>query len=136
MPDATISPAGLALARAAEAMLRALGGEPVGLLFPAILSAAGTANELGLGAVAAEEVALAPVIVRALAPDAGRVRRELLFPAAVIAAQVELRAAASAEALFQSALGIVHQGRLLHIESVTPELFGGSAYLYRVVAIE
>ncbi len=125
------------LARAAETMLRALGGESVSLLFPLPVGAPGNAAELGLSPAAAEQVTLAPAIVRALPPDkTGRVRRELLLPASAVAEQLERRAAASAEALFQSALGVLHQGRLLHIESVTPEFFGGSAYLYRVVAVE
>lgn len=126
---------GLALARAAEAMLRALGGETVSLIFP--MAAIADANVgLGLGALPAEEVPLSPVVARSLANESGRARREFLFAAAPVEDQVELRATGSAEALFQSALGILHQGRLMHIESVTPEWFGGSAYLYRVVAVE
>ena len=123
----------IALARAAEAMLRALGGESVSLVF-AVLNGAG--DELGLGAGTSEEVALAPVVMRSLAASDGRARRELLFAASAIAAQVENRGSASAEALFQSAVGVRHQGRLWRIESMTPEVFGGGAYLYRVVAVE
>ena len=122
----------IALARVAEAMLRALGGESVSLVF----AVSGAGNELGLGAATSEEVALAPVVMRSLAPTDGRARRELLFAASAIAAQVENRGSASAEALFQSAVGVRHQGRLWRIESATPEVFGGSAYLYRVVAVE
>ncbi len=124
----------LNLARAAEAMLRALGGDTATLLLPIPTDAALDEDGLGLTAIAAEEVAFSPVVVRSLAPAEGRARRELLFPAAAVAAQVDSHGAASAEALFQSALGVRHQGRLLRIESVAPELFAGSAYLYRVIA--
>ena len=124
-----------ALARTAEAMLRALGGETVTVLFPIATDASGTSSELGLTPAAVEEVAFAPVVVRALAPEDGRARRELVFAASAIAAQAESRAA-SAEALFHSAVGVVHEGRLLRIAAVTPELFAGSASLYRVVAID
>ncbi len=118
------------LARAAEAMLRALGGQTVTVLFPI----AADANELGLGATAAEEVPFAPVVVRSLPPDdAGRARRELLFSATALAARTD---GISGEALLQSALGVRHHGRLLRIARVTPEFFAGSPYLYRVVAIE
>ncbi len=137
MPEFTITNSrGLALARAAEAMLRALGGEAVSLIFP--MPAASDANTvgLGLGALAAQDVPISPVVTRSLPPDSGRARREFLFTASAITAQLELRAIGSAEDLFQSALGILHQGRLMHLASVTPELFGGSAYLYRVVAVE
>ncbi len=136
MNDTIANARGLALARAAEAMLRALGGETVSLIFP--MPGASDANTVGLGlsAVAAEDVSISPVVMRPLANDSGRARREFLFAAAPVYAQAELRAIGSAEDLFQSALGILHQGRLMHIESVTPELFGGSAYLYRVVAVE
>lgn len=121
-----------ALARAAEALLRALGGETVSLVFPVVADT----NDLGLGAALTEEIAITPVVVRSLTPADNRARREFLLPAAAVAAQIELRGADSADALFQSALGVSHQGRLLHIASVTPESFGGSAYLYRVTAIE
>ncbi len=123
-------------ARAAEAMLRALGGESVSLLFPVATGTPDLADELGLVAAAVEEVAVAPVVVRALVPDNGHARRELLFAASAIRAQVDARSAATAEALFQSAVGVLHQGRLLRIVSVTPELFAGEAYLYRVLAVE
>ncbi len=119
----------VALARAAETLLRTLGGETVTLVFPATADA----NDLGLGPAQTEEVTLAPVVVRALPVDGSGVRRELLFPAAAVAEQIESRGAVSAETLFQSALGVLHQRRLLHIESVTPERFAGSTYLVRVV---
>lgn len=130
------APRNLALARAAEAMLRTLGGESVSLVFPVPIAAMGTESELGLNSATTEEVVLAPVVVRSLPPKEGRARRELLFAAIAVEAQVDVRAAGSAEALFQSAVGVLHQGSLLQIESVTSEFFGGSAYLYRVVAIE
>ncbi len=123
-------------ARAAEAMLRALGGESVSLLFPVATAAPDLNDELGLAVAAMEEVAFAPVVVRALVPDNGHARRELLFAASAIRAQVDARPSPTPEALFQSAVGVLHQGRLLRIASVTPELFAGEAYLYRVLAVE
>lgn len=153
-PQATF---GLALARAAEAMLRALGGSEVALRFTSPADAGDDDRHLGLAAPRESDVAVAPVVVRSLPPDkpqpgappswrSERVgssgatrpqqRLELLFPAAAISAQVEARQAGSAEELFASALGVVVQGRMLRIEGVFPQYFAGTAYLYAVIAVQ
>ena len=141
---------GLALARAAESMLRALGGSEVALRFTSPDDSSDEARQLGTAAPLVTDVTLAPVLVRSLPPDTPRqvisshdgqpkrtgTRLELLFPASSIAVQVEARQLPSAEALFTSALGVVHQGRFLRIERVAPEYFAGAAYLYAVMAVE
>jgi hypothetical protein len=48
---------------------------------------------------------------------------------------VSQRNVASAEALFETALGVVYQGEMFHIEGLVVERFAGVAYLYRVVAV-
>ena len=42
---------------------------------------------------------------------------------------------ASADVLFETALGIVYQGEMFCIEGFVVERFGGVAYLYRVLAV-
>jgi len=37
--------------------------------------------------------------------------------------------------LFETALGIVYQGDIFHIEGFVVDRFAGVAYLYRVVAV-
>jgi hypothetical protein len=129
---------GMALARAADAMLRALGGQEITLLFPAIPLPDDPAAQLGLADPGVEEVKLAPVILRNLPFNGGETRRriEFLMPAQAIAEKMEVRQAATAQAFFEAALGIVHESLLLRIEKISAEFFAGTAYLYRVTAVE
>ncbi len=120
------------MARAAEAMLQALGGGEVQVLLPAVAAADANARQLGLAAPQAEAVAFAPVVVRALDSE-GR-RFELLFSAAALERAAEARQLGSGEALLASAVGVDAAGRRLRIERVAAESFAGSAYLFRVVA--
>ena len=128
----------MAVARAAEAMLRALGGAEISLVFPLLQMPNDPSAELGLMDPGVEEVVLCPVIARELAtPGSGPRRRlEFMVPAAAVQAEMIDRNVATADALFDGALGVMYAGDLLHIESVTPEYFAGTPYLYRVAAVE
>jgi hypothetical protein len=127
---------GMALVRAAEAMMRALGGEEIILLFPAISLPSDPAAQLGLADPGVEQVQISPVVRRTLLfeNDSTARRFEYLMPATAIAQQMERRSAASAQAFFDAALGILHDGVLFRIEKATTEYFAGTAYLYRVIA--
>jgi hypothetical protein len=128
---------GMAAVRAADAMLRTLGGTEVMLLLAASGLPADPAAELGLVDPGVEQVMIAPVIVRELATDNSGPRRriELVAGRSAMAEQVSQRNVASAEALFETALGVVYQGEMFHIEGLVVERFAGVAYLYRVVAV-
>jgi len=134
----TTGVSGIAVTRAADAMLRALGGSTVSMLFPAAAMPNDPSTQLGLVDPGTEEVAFCPVVVRALttANTGPRRRLEFLLSATAVAETVSSRDAASAEALFNSALGMLYDGDLFHVEGVTTEYFAGTAYLYRVVAVE
>jgi hypothetical protein len=126
---------GLAFVRAADAMLQALGGEGVRVLFPG--GNTGTAGEeLGLVVPPVEEVEVAPVCRVAAAAANGQRRVEFLFSAAGLARYMEARGSQSAQEFFNVSLGIVEDGILLRIESVVTETFAGMAYLHRVTAVE
>lgn len=127
---------GTALVRAADAMLRSLGGQELSLMFPMVTFPDDPAAQLGLADPGVEELELAPVVVRNLRAESHgtRVRFEFLIPASVVLSKMEDRHVATPEALFESALGIAHDGRLLRIEKVDSEWFAGIAYLYRVTA--
>jgi hypothetical protein len=129
---------GMAVARAAEAMLRALGGAEISLVFPLLQMPNDSGAELGLMDPGVEEVVLSPVVARNLATSGTGPRRRLEFmvPAAVVQAEIVERNVATAQALFDGALGVMYAEDLLHIESVTAEYFAGTPYLYRVVAVE
>ena len=130
--------AGTAVVRAADALLRALGGDQVGLVLPQPTETASDSTQLGLSDPGVEQVLISPVVVRTLpAPVSGpRVRLEFLISASAIANAVNATGADSAQALFDLTLGIQFQSDLFHVESVNTEYFAGTACLYRVIAVE
>ena len=126
---------GLAFVRAADAMLQALGGGGVQVLFPGA-SSGGAGEELGLTVPPVEEVEVAPVCRLSAAPLNGQRRVEYLFSAAGLARYIEARGSQSAQDFFNASLGIVEDGMLMRVESVVTETFAGTAYLHRVIAVE
>jgi hypothetical protein len=129
--------AGAAAVRAADALLQTLGGTQVTLLFAAAGLPAGGLSELGLVDPGVEQASIAPVIVKELvAKDVGPRRRiELLAGQAAMAEQVSQRNVASADVLFETALGLIYDGEVFHIQGFVVERLEGMAYLYRVAAM-
>lgn len=127
-----------ALVRAAEAMLRSLGGSEIKLLLPLFNIAGDPGAQLGLADPGVEEVLLSPVVVRNLPTEktGPQRRQEFLIPAAAVAAELSSRNVASPKAFFEGVMGVVYDGELFHIEGFSAEYFGGMAYLYRVVGVE
>src|SRR5438309_607973 len=97
--------AGIAVMRAADALLRALGGDQIGLVLALPTANGSNSTELGLTDPGVQQIAIAPVVVRTLpAPNTGpRVRLELLISASAIANAVDATGTESAEALFDLA---------------------------------
>jgi hypothetical protein len=128
----------VAVVRATDAMLKAFGGTDVSMLFPMAAMPNDPSAQLGLADPGVEEVIFSPVVVRTLfTPMTGPRRRlEFLLAATAVAAQLTLRNVASAEDLFDGALGLLYQNEIFHIENVTTEYFGETAYLYRMLAVE
>ncbi len=128
---------GGAAARAADAMLRTLGGTQVILLFPAAGMPVDVVAELGLVDPGVVQAPISPVIVRELTTENNGPRRriELVVGRSAMAAQVSQRNVASADVLFETALGIVYEGEMFHIEGFVVERFAGVAYLYRVLGV-
>jgi hypothetical protein len=129
---------GSAVTRAADAMLRSLGGSEIVLLLPMTAIASDLAGQLGLADPGVQQVVITPVIARELATDNTGPRRrvEFLVPASSLAdAQAEYDFA-GAEQMIEASLGISYQGEIFHIEGFAPECFGGTTYVYRVVAVE
>lgn len=128
---------GSAAVRAADALVRALGGTEVVLLFAAAGLPPDAVAELGLIDPGVEQASIAPVVVRELTTESNGPRRriELLVGRSAMAQQVSQRNVASADVLFETALGVVYQGEMFHIEGFLVERFEGVAYLYRVLAV-
>ncbi len=129
---------GTAVMRAADAMLRSLGGEEISMLLPLSGMPGDAAGQLGLVDPGVEEVKIWPVIVRALPTDNSGPRRrvEFLVSASAMAQAVSARDFANAMQLMDATLGIAYEGELFHIEGIAVENFAGTAYLYRVVGVE
>ncbi len=127
-----------AVLRAADAMLRALGGDEVSLVLPLVAMPDDPAAQLGLVDPEVQEVKFCPVVARNLPTSTSGPRRrmEFLLSGSAVAAAVVAQNAASAQTLFDGALGLSYQGDLLHIEGITTEYFAGMAYLYRLVGVE
>jgi hypothetical protein len=128
---------GGAAARAADAMLRTLGGTQVVLLFPAAGMPPEAVAELGLVDPGVVQAPISPVIVRELTTENNGPRRriELVVGRSAMAEQVSQRSVACADVLFETALGIVYEGEMFHIEGYVVERFAGVAYLYRVLGV-
>jgi len=129
---------GAAVLRAVDAMLRSLGGDQISLLFAAVDMPDDAAAQLGLMDPGVAEVRFYPVVARNLPTSNSGPRRrlEFLLSGSAVADAAVARNAASPQAMFDSALGISFDGGLLHIEGVATEYFAGTAYLFRVVAVE
>jgi len=129
---------GAAVVRAADSMLRALGGTEIMIMFPSLTLPDDPSAQLGLVDPGVEEVAFSPVVVRILDTGSTGPRRKLefLISGATVSEELSSRNVATAEALFANALGVIYQGDLLHIENVTTEYFADAAYLCRLLAVE
>ena len=120
--------------RAADSLLRSLGGFTVALQIPAV-SAGGDASEIGITPQTYQQLPLSPALfrrVRTALIEGQAEKFELMVSASSVEAQVGALQLASADALFAQAAGVAVNGRLLLIEAVAaPEAFG-QAYLYRL----
>ena len=147
---------GLALARAAECMLRTLGGVEISVRFASPATPA--TAEFGLAASTTTDVPISPVIVRTTDATKGSnvgaphnapsiVRGsdqgahnalsswgsaiEFLFSASAVLRASQLDGYSSPIDWFAHSLGIVFNDMLYPIASVTTENFAGQPYLYR-----
>lgn len=129
---------GAALIRAANAMLAAFGGDQVSLLLPANAMGSDAAGQLGLVDPGVQQVMIAPVVTHNLpTTGSGPTRRmEFTLPASAVQSQLPSLGMGTAEELFEAVLGLSYDGNLFHIESVVPENFAGTVYLYVVTAVE
>ena len=142
----TIASTGAA-ARAADILLRSLGGRSVMLRMPAPATPNDATEQLGLAQPAFQDVPLAPVVYRKArasvslnnsgAPSklrlGGITRYELLVSASTVQALIADLQSPSATTLFADALGIFADGVLLQIVSATEEQVYAQPYVYRLI---
>jgi hypothetical protein len=120
--------------RAADTLLRSLGGFSVALQIPAV-SAGGDAAEIGITTQSYQQLPLSPAVfrrVRIPLSEGVPEKYELMISASAIQEQVGALRLTSADALFAQAAGVSVNGKLFLIKAIAaPEAFG-QAYLYRL----
>lgn len=120
--------------RAADTLLRSLGGFSVGLMMPSP-AVAGDAAQIGITAQSYQQLPLSPAIFRKVRTpllEGQPEKFELMVSASAIEAQVGALQLSSADALFAQAAGVTVNGKLYLIEAVTAPVAFGQAYLYRL----
>lgn len=122
--------------RAADALLRCLGGTTVLLRLPTNAVSSSNAEQLGAATPPYEDIPLSPAIFRRLRPklrENTANRYELLISAASVYAQLGFLQLASTDQLFAMAAGVLVDGELMLIESAAEAEAFGRPYLYRLV---
>lgn len=125
-----------AAARAADALLRSAGGRSVLLRTPAPATPGDNTEQLGLATPTFQDTELAPAVFRTararLVANRGA-QWELLVSASAVQAIVGSLDFDSDDVLFEQALGVLIDGTLMEIVSITASQIFGSAYVYRLV---
>ena len=125
-----------AAVRAADVLLRGVGGRAVMLRMPATASAGDVTEQLGLAIPTFQDVALAPVVfrrARARVAEGKAARWELLVSATAVEVLAGSLGYGAAEALFGAASGVFVDGVQMVVESATAAEVRGSPYFYRLV---
>lgn len=138
MSDLSVRPASAGTLRAADTLLRALGGAEVWLRMPA-KAAAGDSEQLGLEAPQFQDLPLAPAVfrkARVVMAEGEPGRYELLLSASAVAAQVSVMELRSADVLFAMATGVMVAGAFFLIEATSFTAAMGGACVYRVLLRE
>jgi len=125
-----------AAARAADVLLRAMGGRTVMLRMPAPAVPADVTEQLGIATPMFQDLPLRPVVyrkARATVAEGKAAKWEMLVSASVIENLVGSLTYASASVLFAAAFGVLSDDELLEIVSATEEQVFGQPYVYRLV---
>jgi hypothetical protein len=124
--------------RMADALLRSLGGRTVLFHIPTPAIPGDLGEQLGLATPLFQDVALTPVVLRRVRPKIATAATErvaeyeLLVSASAVEKVVGSLAFQSAEVLFGQACGVIVDGELREITSVTSVEGFGAVYLYRL----
>jgi len=129
---------GAAQVRAADALLRSLGGRTVLLHIPAQAIPGDMGEQLGLAAPLFQDVPIGPAVLRKIRPKIAMAAKErpaeaeLLVSASAVTKIVGSLQYQSADVLFANACGALIDGELMEITSATSVEGFGSVYLYRL----
>ena len=118
--------------RAADVLLRGVGGRAVVLRMPGPASVGDVAEQLGLAVPEFQDVELAPVALE----RGNGTTRTMLVSATAVNGLVGSMGYSAASVLFANAFGVLVDGVLMEVESVTETELGGVPYIYRVALRE
>jgi hypothetical protein len=140
---------GAAAVRAADTLLRGVGGRKVLLRMPAPAVAGNDGEQLGVATPGFQDLPLWPVVFRRVRATmtpatalevgaaAGKATQfELLLSATAVSGLVASLGYASGAVLFQDAFGVLVDAALLEVESATWSEVDGVPYLYRLLLHE
>jgi len=123
-------------ARAADVLLRAMGGCSVMLRMPVPAVPADPSEQLGIATPAFQDLRLAPVVfrkARATLADGKAAKSEMLISATAIEQLVGSLAYASASVLFANAYAVLADDEQFDIVSASAEQAFGKPYVYRLI---
>ena len=126
----------LGVRRAADAMVRVLGGTQITLRI-ADPSTGDTNSQLGLTPPTSEDVPISPALVRTIAPTAdGNKRIEVTLSAKAVKPIADQYGVDDIPTWLLTAEGILFRNKLMHIDTVISDHLGGMDYLYHIMATE
>jgi hypothetical protein len=126
----------LGVRRAADAMVRVLGGAQITLRI-ADPSAGDTNSQLGLTPPTSEDVQIYPAVVRTIAPATnGSKRIEVTLSAKAVRPIAAQYGVLDVPTWLLTAEGILFRGKLMHIDTVICDHLGRMDYLYHIMATE
>jgi hypothetical protein len=118
----------VAVRRAADVLLRGVGGRAVMLRMPAPAGVGDVTEQLGLAVPQFQDVELAPVVLE----RGSTTVRTMLVSANAVNALVGSMGYSASSVLFADAFGVLVDGVLMEVASVAETELGGAAAVYRV----
>ncbi len=125
---------GFAMARAAEAMLRAVGATNVHVIRVAQKTGTLQQRQLGQALPQYSDVVIGPAVVSAECVPPAAMKLKIVLPARVVRGFAQQEGEESGTQWLASARGVMHEGTLLRITDVQAEVLAGVEYMYRVTA--
>jgi hypothetical protein len=131
-----VTQSGVIWKRAAESLLRAVGGTEIQLVVSGAAASDEDSRELGLMASESRRFSISPAVVNWLTAKPGeRARAEVTMAAASLEDAMEAAGVSSGKDLLESALAIMIGDQRLRIAAVQVGAAGGADYLYTVTAL-
>jgi hypothetical protein len=136
--DVSVRNSTQAAQRAADALLRSLGGASVMLRLPSLPCGADN-DQVGLGSGSYEDLTLSPAVFRRVRPkmqESTECEWELLLSASSVDARVSAAQLDSADTLFAEGVAVIVGTKTFLIEAISASEVFGRAYLYRLLLRE